>query len=187
MCCYDYLWPHRFKGEFVDYFFHIYFYFYFFQVFLHTNILLPSLFNIPHGRFAILRKAGTRTVQQFCIHTHTHTYREVRFSPSFGVPFLVRFKQHQIFGVNEFRFYVDWKEFCAKGQHFSSWIIFNFNNGRVRLREWETVLGWVRSCRPLIDLKSKNCGQTNCWHLLGLRQNGENKVCGKKKEAFCHR
>nr|CAH0099859.1 unnamed protein product [Daphnia galeata] len=76
------------------------------KVFLHTNIL-PSLFNIPHGRFAILRKAGTRTVQQFCIHTHTHTYREVRFSPSFGVPFLVRFKQHQIFGVNEFRFYVD--------------------------------------------------------------------------------
>lgn len=40
-------------------------------------------------------------------YTHTHTYREVRFSPSFGVPFLVRFKQHQIFGVNEFRFYVD--------------------------------------------------------------------------------
>jgi hypothetical protein len=116
-------------------------------------------------------------------YTHTHTYREVRFSPSFGVPFLVRFKQHQIFGVNEFRFYVDWKEFCAKGQHFSSWIIFNFNNGRVRLREWETV-GWVRSCRPLIDLKSKNCGQTNCWHLLGLRQNGENKVCGKKKKHF---
>jgi|LakMenEpi03Aug12_release.lakeMendotaPanAssembly.Ray.scaffolds.fasta_scaffold824042_1 hypothetical protein len=59
------------KGSLLITFF-IFIFIFFFQVFLHTNILLPSLFNIPHGRFAILRKAGTRTVQQFCIHTHTH-------------------------------------------------------------------------------------------------------------------